>query len=411
MIEPDLVAGLYSSHPALKRVMAVLNIPDEESRIVGGAVRNALLGLAVSEIDIATTALPQKTMTLAAAAGFKTVPTGIDHGTVTVIVDGEPFEVTTLREDIETDGRHAVVRFGRSFEADALRRDFTINALSLGMDGKLHDYTNGCADIQSRSVRFIGEADARIREDYLRILRFFRFSAAYAEKIEVEGSEACARQGEGLKFLSRERIGHEMRKLLVAKGAAMALRAMQGAQLLALALPEATDLDRFARVVDFEETARLAPGVVRRLAALAHGPDAIDGLQDSLRLSNQESERLAGAFAASTAWRAGHSADAVLYRHGRPAALDGLCLAIADGFPPHDAVPLASSLETRAIPVNPFHSRHFVEKGIEPGPRLGQALRHAERRWIDEGFPNATNQVAAIIEDVAGSILRTGRAS
>jgi poly(A) polymerase len=154
-------------------------------------VRNALLGLPVTEVDCTTTALPDGIVSLAAEAGFKSVPTGIDHGTITVIVEGEPFEVTTLREDVETDGRHAVVRFGRDFAPDARRRDFTINALSLGLDGRLYDYTGGVADLAARRVRFIGEARARIREDYLRILRFFRFHSDYSEgEPDAEGMAA-----------------------------------------------------------------------------------------------------------------------------------------------------------------------------------------------------------------------------
>ena len=193
--------------PRLARLLAVLNGDGEETRLVGGAVRNALIGRPVSEFDLASTALPEEVTRRAEAAGFKPVPTGIEHGTVTVVVEGEPFEVTTLREDVETDGRRARVRFGRDFEADARRRDFTVNALSVGADGTLFDYTGGFEDLEARRIRFIGDPAARIREDYLRILRFFRFHAIYAEGAPdpEDGSalEAACREAEEEIGLSR----------------------------------------------------------------------------------------------------------------------------------------------------------------------------------------------------------------
>jgi poly(A) polymerase len=186
--------------PALRRLLEVFNDDAEETRIVGGAVRNALLGRPVTEVDCTTTMLPEAIVERATAAGFKAVPTGIEHGTITVIVAGEPYEITTLREDVETDGRHAVVHFGRDFVLDAKRRDFTINALSLGLDGRLYDYTDGVADLAARRVRFIGDARTRIREDYLRIMRFFRFHAEYAQTDPDPEGLACRRSGSGTNF-------------------------------------------------------------------------------------------------------------------------------------------------------------------------------------------------------------------
>ena len=191
---------------ALARVLKALDGVGEETRIAGGAVRDLALGLTPGDFDLATTATPEAVMARARAAGFRVVPTGLAHGTVTVIVDGRPFEVTTLREDIATDGRHAVVKFGRDFRADALRRDFTINALSLDAKGRVHDYCDGLADLAARRVRFIGDASQRIREDYLRILRFFRFSARYGEgPLDAEGFAAAIAERDGLSVLSRER--------------------------------------------------------------------------------------------------------------------------------------------------------------------------------------------------------------
>ncbi len=208
------------ARPRLTTVLAALDAPGEETRLVGGAVRDALLGRPVADIDLATTLLPEAVVARANAAGLKPVPTGIAHGTVTVVAEGEPFEVTTLREDIETDGRHAVVRFGRDFGHDAARRDFTVNALSVTPDAYVHDTVGGLADLAAARVRFIGEARQRIREDYLRVLRFFRFHARYgAGDPDPEGLAASIEARDGLALLSRERVRGELLKLLVAPGA------------------------------------------------------------------------------------------------------------------------------------------------------------------------------------------------
>src|SRR6184192_351226 len=210
-------APWLTSGPAA-RVLGLLNGGGEEARVIGGAVRNALLNIPLGDIDIATTALPDEVVRRAKAAGIKCVPTGIHHGTVTLVVDAQPFEVTTLREDTETFGRKAKVAFGRDWIRDAERRDFTINGLSVGADGVVHDYVGGLYDIAARRVRFIGDPDRRIAEDYLRILRFFRFHAAYGEGApDGAGVAACIAGRAGLHRLSRERIRMEMLKLLAAK--------------------------------------------------------------------------------------------------------------------------------------------------------------------------------------------------
>src|SRR5438477_1295998 len=215
------------------RVLALLNGDGEEARVVGGAVRNALLKLPIGEIDIATTALPSEVIRRARAAGIKSVPTGIDHGTVTLVVDAQPFEVTTLREDTETFGRKAKVAFGRDWIRDAERRDFTINGLSVDADGVVHDYVGGLYDIAARRVRFIGDPARRIAEDYLRILRSFRFHAAYgAGEPDRAGYLACIAGRAGLSALSAERVRMEMLKLMVADGAATAAVAMVDGGLL-----------------------------------------------------------------------------------------------------------------------------------------------------------------------------------
>src|ERR1700680_2314830 len=215
------------------RVLQLLDGNGEEARVVGGAVRNALLKIPTGDIDIATTALPAEVIRRAKAAGIKSVPTGIEHGTVTLVVDAQPFEVTTLREDIETFGRKAKVAFGRDWARDAQRRDFTINSLSVDADGVVHDYVGGLGDIVAKPVRFIGDPDQRIAADYLRILRFFRIHAAYGSgEPDRAGYLACIRARSGLTGLSAERVRMEMLKLMVANGAAGAIAAMADGGLL-----------------------------------------------------------------------------------------------------------------------------------------------------------------------------------
>src|SRR5436309_15455286 len=227
-----LDAPWLGSGPAA-RVLAVLNGNGEEARVVGGAVRNALLKIPLGDIDIATTALPDEVIRRAQTAGIKSVPTGIEHGTVTLVVEAQPFEVTTLREDTETFGRKARVAFGRDWVRDAERRDFTINGLSVDAAGVVHDHVGGLADIEDKRVRFIGDAKARIAEDYLRMLRFFRMHAAYwAGEPDRAGYLACIDGRAGLSSLSAERVRMEMLKLLIAEGAAVAVQAMSDAGLL-----------------------------------------------------------------------------------------------------------------------------------------------------------------------------------
>jgi len=246
--------------PAVARALAVLDGDGEETRIVGGAVRNALIALPKTDVDMATTATPDVVMQRAKDAGLRCVPTGFEHGTVTVIVAGRPFEVTSLREDVETDGRRAKVRFGRDFDADARRRDFTINSMSLTRDGVLHDPLGGEADLRARRVRFIGEADARIAEDYLRVLRFFRFHAAYGEgPLDREGLAAAIRSRAGLERLSAERVRAEILKLLAARRGAEVAQEAAEAGLLEIAIAGVACSSRLARLAAIETEPRRTP--------------------------------------------------------------------------------------------------------------------------------------------------------
>jgi poly(A) polymerase len=286
-------APWLTSGPAA-RVLALLNGDGEEARVVGGAVRNALLNIPPGDIDIATTALPDEVVRRAKAAGIKSVPTGIEHGTVTLVVDAHPFEVTTLREDTETFGRKARVAFGRDWVRDAERRDFTINGLSVDADGVVHDHVGGLADIATRRVRFIGDAGQRIAEDYLRILRFFRMHAVYgAGELDRAGYLACIGGRAGMASLSAERVRMEMLKLLVADGALVAVTAMGDAGLLQAIFGGVTYTGPLAAMISAERMLGLAPSPVRRLAALSVAvTEDARRVAARLRLSNAEAKVL-----------------------------------------------------------------------------------------------------------------------
>lgn len=380
--------------PSLRRLLEVYNPSGEETRIVGGAVRNVLIGRPLSDIDCTTTMLPDAIVQRAKDAGFKPVPTGIDHGTVTVIVDGEPFEVTTLREDVETDGRHAVVRFGRDFEMDAKRRDFTINALSLGLDGRLHDYTGGLADLAARRVRFIGEARTRIREDYLRILRFFRFHAEYAQGApDREGLEASGIERAGLATLSKERIRQELMKLLVAQQGAETIRVMAEHGFLTGLLGGAAEFGRFDRIAAFD---RDKPVSIWRLAALAVMVEQdVERLRENLRLSNDEHKMLvayARLVPVLKTWALPLDPMAIrrlVADHGIETV--SIVLAAIAGEPSPVVTDEASSALERyrsgaeSVPVFPLRGADLVERGIPKGPRIGEILSSARQTWLAEG--------------------------
>ena len=322
----------WLAEPALARALALLNREGEEARVVGGAARNALMGLPLSDIDIATTATPEEVTRRAVAAGIKAVPTGIDHGTVTLVVDGAPFEVTTLRQDVETYGRKAKVAFGRDWEMDARRRDFTMNALSISPDGRVHDYVGGLADLDARRVRFIGDPAQRIAEDFLRVLRFFRFQASYGHETPDPASlHACIVARQGLRTLSRERVRSELMKLLVAPFAVPTLVVMAEAGFIDLLLGGVPQLASFANMIKVERAAGVAPDAVRRLGALGvFIIEDAERLRERLRLFNAEYDRLAAM--AERWWRVSPGlgeagARALLYRIGPDPYVDRVLLA------------------------------------------------------------------------------------
>ena len=323
---------------ALARALEALSGAGEETRLVGGAVRDLALGVPVLDLDLATTAAPDEVVRRAHAAGFKVALTGVAHGTVTVIVEGRPIEATTLRQDLETDGRRAKVAFGRDFSADARRRDFTVNALSLGADGTVHDYVGGLEDLAAGRVRFIGNADERIREDYLRILRFFRLSARYARgALDAEGLSAAIQARDGLARLSRERVRAELMKLLSAPRASDVVQTMGECGFLEPILGGLAYPRRLSRLIAIEAARGHDGDAVVRLAALGAAiPEDAERLRDRLRLANAESDRMSSAVAALiglhgiAAPPSLNDLRALLFGAGREAARDALALAEAN---------------------------------------------------------------------------------
>ncbi len=393
--EVNLGNAAWFKRGDLASLLAQLNRDGEEARVVGGAVRNELLHIEVVEVDIATTAVPDEVARRAERAGWKAVPTGIEHGTVTVVIDGRPFEVTTLRQDVETYGRKAKVVFGRDWKADAERRDFTINALSARADGTVHDYVGGLADIDARRVRFIGEPQKRIAEDYLRILRFFRFHAWYGEGApDAAGLHACIVARAGLELLSRERVRTELLKLLLAPHAAPTLAVMAETGLLGTVLGGVPLLASFENTAKLEAATGAEPDAVRRLGALGVVvKEDAERLVQRLRLSNAEAERLA---ALDFWWRVSpasgtQAAHALLYQLGPQSFLDRVLLAWSRsdaGAADKAWQDLASMPQHWRPPVFPLKAADFMSRGIAPGPALGTALRAAEQAWIAADFPD-----------------------
>ncbi len=400
--ELPVLAALLA-RPGVRRALAALGRDGHEARIVGGAVRDALMGRAVADVDIAVTLPPDAVMALARQEGWKAIPTGIEHGTVTLILDGERIEATTLRRDVETDGRRATVAYTHDFAEDALRRDFTMNALSLSADGRIHDYATGIADAEAGLVRFMGDPETRIREDYLRILRFFRFNASHGRGApDAAGLAACAGLKAGMSKLSRERLRQETLKLLAASRAVEAAQAMEEIGLWPMVLPGlACDVARLRQLVAAEKATGRPSDAVLRLAALCTGDGA--AIQGALALSNAERQRIdAARAAASTLGGAGFSDAALrraLFTHGAAAVDDGLFLLAAEGLDPAEADALAgrAGALAGAVPANPFRSADAAALGVAPGPRMGRVLRAATEAWLEAGLPEGEDRRDALL--------------
>jgi tRNA nucleotidyltransferase/poly(A) polymerase len=390
----------------LAKLLAALDANGEEARVVGGAIRNTLLELPPGDVDVATTAVPNVVVQRAKDAGFHAVPTGIEHGTVTVVVHDAPFEVTTLRQDIETDGRHATVRFGRDWKADAERRDFTINALFANRDGQVFDFIGGLKDIEARRVRFIGDPAQRIAEDHLRILRFFRFHAAYAEgHPDAAGLAACIRGHEQVGQLSRERVRNELMKLLVARHAVPTLAVMTECGILLDVLGGVPYLASLSNAIKIEAQLGFDTDATRRLAALAVWVrEDAERLRERLRLTNEEHRRLR---AMAENWHAvvpaaGEAAGrALLYRVGPDNFRDRALISFSRSG---DKAGSPAWSEFIALPGRwtppkfPLAARDFIERGVAKGPALGAALAQAEEAWIAAGFPEDRASLNGIVE-------------
>jgi poly(A) polymerase len=393
---------------AAARVLALLNGDGEEARVVGGAVRNALLKIPIGDLDIATTALPDEVIRRAKAAGIKSVPTGIEHGTVTLIADGHPFEITTLREDVETFGRKAKVAFGRDWVRDAQRRDFTINGLSVSSDGEVHDHVGGLSDIAARKVRFIGDPDQRIAEDFLRILRFFRMHAAYGEGApDRDGLLACIRGRDGLINVSAERIRMEMLKLVVADGAAASIMAMADGGLLLQIFAGVPYPGTFAAMIAAERALNRPPDAMLRLGALAVAiTEDARRLSARLRLTKDEAKKLDSI--GHRWWRLAGMDEARakrrLYRLGEAGYRDRLLLAWARAGQGADPAPwrhLATLPERWQAPAFPLKAADFIARGFSAGPALGHVLTLAEDAWLAADFPLDQASLAAIANQAA----------
>lgn len=397
----------WLQHGPLVRLLDVLDRDGEEARVVGGAVRNALLGMPIHEFDVATTAEPQTVVARAEQAGFKTAPTGIDHGTVTVIVEGRPFEVTSLRQDVETYGRKAKVAFGRDWKADAERRDFTINALSVTRDGTVHDYVDGLSDLAARRVRFIGRAPDRIAEDYLRILRFFRFHAAYGEGLpDAEGLAACIAARAGLASLSRERIRMELLKLLAAPHAVPVLAVMSETGLLVSLLGGVPLLASLSNMMKAENAIGLAADPVRRLGALGViVPEDAERLTHRLRLANAEHDRLESM--SNGWWRvcarsSAREMRALLYRLQTDRFVDRILLAWSrspESLSDAHWQDIAGLPRRWTPPDFPIAAADAMARGVPKGPLLGQVLRGAEDAWIAADFPADQEVIGRILDN------------
>ena len=380
---------------AARTLLSRLAAEGDRARFVGGCVRDTLAEREVGDIDVATEAPPDRVVALLDGRGIRVIPTGLVHGTVTALVDGAVYEITTLRRDVETDGRRATVAFTDDWPGDAARRDFTINALYLDADGTLYDPTGGLEDLSAGRVRFVGAPRERLEEDVLRLLRFFRFHAGYGKGApDAAAMAACRAFAPRLTGLSGERVWSELRRILSAPDPGKALRPMEETDSLRLAVPGAEALDRLDRTVRIEVELGLGPSAIRRLAAvLVPGASDIDGLVRRLRLSRTESGRLEKAVGASADLIASPDPSSMgerLYRWGETAFGDALAVAWADrrsmggdeaAFQGH-----ARALAAWSRPIFPVGGRDAIALGAEPGPAIGRALEEVETWWIGAGF-------------------------
>lgn len=384
----------WTRRPDLPVLIAALGADD--CRYVGGCVRDALMGHEANDVDLATRHHPDRVCVLLQEAGIRTVPTGLEHGTVTAVLDSGPVEVTTLRRDVATDGRRATVEFADAWKDDAARRDFTINALYAHPETfEVSDYFGGLDDLAGRRVRFIGDAAQRIREDHLRILRYFRFQARFgSEPPDDAAIEACRELAPALKGLSRERVGWELQNLLSLPDPSTTVARMADLGVLAVVLPEAggVQVNRLALLVTTERESGVEPDAIRRLAALIPPDPALaEQIAARLRLSNACKKRLSQVAARKDADVA--HPRALAYRIGIEAARDRLLIMGAS----------VATLDGWSVPFMPVKGGDIVAAGVDAGPEVARVLRAIEARWIAEDFADEARTRAILAEEVAKS--------
>ena len=387
-----LPAAPWRDRDGLEALTKVLGVAEGESRFVGGAVRDTLLGIDVADVDIATRLPPQEVIERLQDARIKAVPTGLAHGTITAVTAAGPVEVTTLRRDVSTDGRHAIIAYTDDWREDAARRDFTMNALYADpATGEIFDYFGGLDDLAARRVRFIGDPLQRIAEDHLRILRFFRFHARFGTTIDEAGLAACTTRANDLMALSRERVASEVLKLLVATNAVPVVALMVERGIFRAVLPEIDNAgaERLALLADREAAAGIAPDPIRRLA-MTIAPTAAEAVGARLKLSNTDRKRLI----AATAGSGEEGPQALAYRAGTPGAIDRLLIAGED----------VTAIRHWTPPAFPFSGGALVERGLRRGPDVAAMLRKIETRWILEGFPDKA-RVAKIADEMVAEAL------
>lgn len=405
MAELILPDAEWRNRAGLDQLARVLGAERGMARFVGGAVRDTLIGATVADIDIATRHAPQEVIALLEDARIRVVPTGLAHGTVTAVLDSGPVEVTTLRRDVSTDGRHATVAFTDDWREDAARRDFTMNALYADpLNGALFDYFDGLADLERRQVRFIGDPLQRIAEDHLRILRFFRFLARFGEGVDAAGLDACTARAKDLMALSRERIADELLKLLVARDAVRVTGLMVERGIFAPVLPEigAEGVARLARLAAREAASDSAPDPILRLFALLPGDAAIaEGVGARLKLSKLQRQQLARPAASPQ----DETPEAMAYRLGNAAAINLLLLSDR----PLDAIaPAIRHLRDWQAPVFPLSGGAIVARGVQAGPTVARLLNAVKAQWVAEGFPDAArvDEIADMAVDQARDAIR-----
>lgn len=392
--------------PSLGRVVDALRVGGQAPRIVGGAVRDALLGLPVADIDIATPLVPAEVTRRLEKTGIKAIPTGIDHGTVTAVADGRTFEITTLRRDVSTDGRRATVEFATDWKEDAARRDFTINALYADPEShEIFDYFNGLKDLTAHHIRFIGDAEARIAEDHLRILRLFRFHARFGQgAIEAEALAAASRHANKLKALSRERIADELRKLLSVTNPAPAVNSMLECGIFASFLPEiVSDAgEKLAKLAERETVSKSKPIAGRRLSAILPVDTAIvEKIAARLKLSNRLRTDLVQL---ATHRGSSQSARQLAYAIGIENAHDLMLLDFEDSR----WVDELASLEDWSVPELSIKGGDLIAKGLRAGPIVAKTLQAIEKQWIAESFPTGP-RVQEIVDQLVAESLRDDR--